>query len=71
MKGSPGNGGNGITCAPDSPPNSSDCTETYLAGEHVHLKVDLPDGVEFLGWEVNDEVVTDEKYLKMLTPKEE
>ena len=62
-------GGDEINCAPDTPADSSLCTETYLPGEHLILKVILNEGAEFLGWEVNDEIVTDEKYLKMLTPQ--
>ena len=71
------NNTNGIECVskdalhPATPLDASLCTETYLPGEHVHLKVDVSDGAEFLGWDVNEEVVTDEHYLKMLTPKEE
>ncbi len=68
--GSAAKGGDGIQCAPETDGESSLCTETYLPGEHLHLKVKLRESAEFLGWEVNDEIMTDEQYLKMLTPKE-
>ena len=61
-----------MNCAPDTPADSSLCAETSLPGEHLILKVIPKKGAEaeFLGWQVNDEIVTDENYLKMLTPKE-
>ena len=59
--------GDGIVCDIDA--KASLCEETYAPGQHLHLKVLLNGDEDMLGWKVNDQVMTDEHYLNMLTPE--
>ena len=57
----------GIICAVGA--KASLCEETYAPGQHLHLKVIVNEGEDLLGWKVNDDVMSDDDFLKMLVPK--
>ncbi len=57
----------GIACEIDS--KASLCEETYAPGQHLHLKVILNGDEDMIGWQVNDQFMSDADLLKMLIPE--